>query len=807
MAERGFDGRRAHLEQWLKRGDQLRATVTPHSSKNQKEETNNNTLTRCRSLELLDDYKFAKRLDQSVSGALRRSYEFHDINHHDIIIHHGMNDDIETIRSSSVQRSTIPSGSDRRRYSSNERRNSSEKEKISLDREKQSSNDQYECDIGRRRDNSKYKSSLLVAERLEELLSKTNEIIQMERISRRKYKENSLTELSTNKLKVSSPSQRTIQTSATAYDDSLIKKFQRLDYNYTNDHDDIADEMKNITTLLGSPIGSNNSKSATSSSHHSIDHKSFAKKLFHEHDRSTEQSDDSYNKKLMQKPSTNDIANTRSHLNSEPTNGLYNVEDHEIGQQSTYCPADEIDGSTLANTSLALHQVNDGFFQNTCFEDVSSSSSNTLKSVKYIENADNSVNGNDEIDSRCDLPEMANMKELYELKSRILNGAHWRSQVLRKSTQDIFNKIATEITTMPNEQEQGDGVIATDAHPSIADPFYVQTSKVNNLIAKFQTHNTHKNDERHAEFVNDPANSESSEDDDDNQLEFKEKLQLKFNYLNNHQPHQQNEPPLFGPKPKQINTTKRYSDYNSHPPLSHAQAAYDTRYLIPKDAYFHDLPTKNHFDAAQNNQNIIENGLPSQPPAIIRHRNPLPYTMTSDAEILSNGQPPPLPKFLKNVYFNNNNLTQVSNFHKPLNDNPIEIPSDTTILSPPNREKLLTNRKFGPIPVTASTIDPEITRRNLKTIDKAQIERDNNINNDSGYSTKLSGSSHDIDFDLNGISVLPMNGNISANAQIPTNHNNGQPQQILSNGHRPPLIDSNSNEFMFSSNIGASSLV
>lgn len=737
LSERSCDNHRTHLEQWLKRGDQLRATVANHVTQKSSymSPRAGSTLTRSRSLENLDDGKFAKRLD--LSAALGRSCDLLDGNHHEVLVHHGMNDDIETGHSHSAHRSAVLSGSDCRRYSS-----SHERDKHST------SGGQYEPEDFIRRRHDKGKQS--VAERLEELLSKTNEIIQMERIVRRKYKEKSLNadyrdrvskHSTSDKYKLSPSSRREQHDSGLSmYDDGLMKICQGLDHNFSND--EIADEMKNITVQLGSSLGSGRSKSATSSSHRS--HQSFEPTTRHG--------------KKVDKHKELRMANEEYAASSYGGDGDYD-EDTQNDQRNA--PVNNGESHDMTN-------FNCGFFQNTCFDDVSSVSSNTLKSTKMGETVSNSVSGTDEFDGRCDLPAMADMKELYELKSRILNGTHWRSQVLRKSTQDVQR---TGNDTLPSFSLATSNAIPVTATVEVHDDPTKNAPRVENTIS--QTH------------------SEESSDEES----------------------QTGRPPTIGPKPISLPSTQTVdtpSTSTSRVPAP-LPSAYQTRYLIPKDAYFHELPVKREITSHRNDGiPSHENGLTLPP----RNRKPLAYT-NSDDEILTNSQPPPLimTNYLKNMNLNNNasngshamahaaspcvpdfrqTKTDYASFRMSMAINPsamksVPAPAPAPIpplATAPAHERLLSNRKFSAAPQVTplpSVIlcEPEtlpFTNRNGRE-NGGHVDHENNNQKEFNGNVRNIGNM--------------MNGSILCNG----NHSN------------QPTTRSTSSEFVFTNNVGASSLV
>lgn len=229
------------MDYWPKRNDPLRATVVPQMSTNNKDEMNNNTLSRCRSLEFLEDGKYK----QTGRGNLHRSFDLlMNQEQHEAIIHHD-----DTSKSSSIHLSTNTSESERK------------SKKYTLDFRERFANDTH--------------STLSDAESLEDFTNKTKEIIQMKRASRQQFKERTLNELrkpGDNPFLEFAP-----QLGSTLTADSMDDLRAYRSTHYPNDFDDISVEMRNITKLLSAsfiePLES--APSTSSSFYHSIDSKRF----------------------------------------------------------------------------------------------------------------------------------------------------------------------------------------------------------------------------------------------------------------------------------------------------------------------------------------------------------------------------------------------------------------------------------------------------------------------------------------------------------------------------------------------------
>lgn len=336
------------LDYWPKRNDPLRATVVPQLSKTNKDEMNNNTLSRCRSLEFLEDRNLADRKpDQVGKGNLHRSFDLlNNIERHKAIIHHNMTD-ADTSKSSSMQHSTNTSESGRK--------------------------SSKQCSLDFREKYGDTHSTISDAESLEDFSNKTKDIIQMKRASRQKFKERTMNELRTKMddsfLKY--PPNFSSTLTSNSIDD--LRNYHSP-HHYPNDFDDISVEMKNITKLLSaSLIEPLESAPSTSSSFYQRPDK-FQTKRFTLYDKDHVDRD---NEDLADEDVDDDDSSIKSELELNASNSF--------GSQST----------DKSRTQAKPFTAN-GFFQNTCFENRSSSSCDTLKSVELPKtNGQSNINGND----------------------------------------------------------------------------------------------------------------------------------------------------------------------------------------------------------------------------------------------------------------------------------------------------------------------------------------------------------------------------------------------------------------------------
>lgn len=340
------------FDYWPRRNDPLRATVVPQLSKCNKEEMNNNTLSRCRSLEFLEERKQTdKNGDHSGKGNLHRSFDLlNNTEQHEAVIHHSMLTDTETSKYSSLHPSTNTSDSGQKSLSK-----------------------QYTLDFREKFGDAAH-STLSDAESFEDFSNKTKEIIQLKRASRQKFKERTMKELRERQKVDDSFLKFPPNFSSTLTSNSIddLRDYHSTNH-YPNDFDDISVEMANITTLLSAsliePLES--TPSTSSSFYHSTDKLA---KRFTLYNKNTREEDD--------EEDDDDVSSIKSEL--------------ELDASNSY--ASKSTGKSVK--SVGHPPTTNGFFQNTCFENRSSSSCDTLKSVELPKmnlkiNGKANTNGND----------------------------------------------------------------------------------------------------------------------------------------------------------------------------------------------------------------------------------------------------------------------------------------------------------------------------------------------------------------------------------------------------------------------------
>lgn len=888
------DGQRQHLEQWLKRGDRTRATVAPHTTKSHKDQTNTNTLTRCRSLEMLDSNGFVESMKCTTPG-LSRSFDLLDS--HQVIVHRdaGQNDSDEHGHDDSDRNHSYMMDSDKEwQYHGSSKPASSDKDKISSisgDKQRLSSSEKdrnslegkSDSELSKRIKYMERQKGYSVAARLEELLCKTNEIIEMERTARRKSNEafsmlvpdkekasRRPNKQSGSELRVSSSS-RSSGAGFSGYESSLVNKFMQssLMSNPEFDDDDhadnssfkIAQEMEKITSsLLGREDPQHHNIQGTS------DNGPVSPEIAKEYSSKKEQ-----NAAREQEQEMSSVLSEGSHrsygIPDYPTrnrNGNYNGEvtivrpDHNDYMSSSsksgnsprmFSRNSEIMSSGSAGVELlaeATKSVNvlssfGGFYQNSGFDDDLSSSGNTLKvdgSRRSIYQIDGSAAL--DVDDRCELSEMANMKELNELKSRILNGAHWRSQ-LRKNGPEKEAIPDGNVGNAAPKIEVVENIVSKSA------PKLPIRSKVHDLVAKIQGSKNITNSEAPSYLIrnnttvgndqididdndNEEDESESSDEDEDDDIDFSHDVvdtverfgrdaganaaaPLKSaEFLYDAFRSQRQIPSIVNPKPIEFKSYAMNGEETtvgpshltvSHPITSYAQQpVIDTRYLIPKDAYFHELPNRSR--PSPITDKLPELAFPQQTngtngPSTLHGIDPRP-------SIVQPHQPSYHAMGHNQSIFSNQHIQQQNS----------RAPYIQHVTQLPQREKLLSNRKFL-APVAGQTPHhkpfgsyappvlggPSITIPSMSThfinIEQEQIERD--ANNDSGYSTRINGSlngpspslSGQTDPDLSAMELIATRNDVYRGAGVST--------------VQPTLNSISKLDRYYMTNIGASSLV
>ncbi len=788
------DEQRLNVEQWLKRGDRARATVSAHTQKSRKDETNTNTLTRCRSLELLDNNNLVDNIETLTSG-LRRSYgDILDIDTHQVIVHHdaesGTRSTHGTVRTDSDRRNSMLEFNKEWHNQELDKDKSSISDKIrisSSERDRNSLEDRSDSDLSKRIKKMELRSGISVAERLEELLSKTNEIIEMERSSRKVKSKDVFGVLNSQKSKRRIRGSEHLRVSASSNksssDGDVINQMRNQSKHYSELDDPafIAKEMEKITnSLLGHEHTETHSPVSPEIAKEFVSQKERNGHIDNEHERSSILSGSSY--RSVYGTELNKNGSSPSHLNHKnvkPTHSLQGM-----NESPSYIPSasrmpfnqSDVNGTSFSQNSNNSDVVDglSGFYQNNCFDDGNSSDGDTVKSEKHhgakagtgsSSIPDNKYQGTDvgslDIDDRCELSEMANMKQLNELKSRILNGAHWRNQVRKSSISEAttisddvrgnqVNGIATtyeikncEIKTLKSNQQT-----FADVHgaPTINASSEVATISATNGISYVDNHN----------------DSESSEDDDDefpsvsqfdsqniekslryldtlkpqivgNPQTSSSSLYVNQSYKVYGQPELPTSPPMYHlTKPQLCNGGSHISQSFKSP----VPKILDTRCLIPKDAYFHDLPNKHRLipiTDALPEINYSSNQMHQTSAG--RNRNPLPISMSIDesdfhSEAATHFPNTNLPSYGNMPPYNYQNSHQFTPNGLPSTFIDRQISIATTV---PEPEKLLTSRKFGSV-----NFDTELAMGSNYSIDQVQLERD--LNNDSGYSTKVSGS-------------------------------------------------------------------
>ncbi|XP_058459125.1 uncharacterized protein LOC131435349 [Malaya genurostris] len=722
------ENKRLHLEQWLKRGIAERSTG-PHNSKTKKDEANTNTLTRCRSLELLDDSEdiLADRI-KSSTPQFSRSIDFLDSQdrlsenkHPDFSDHFESSNNSNMKNHSEVdepsrraplrkfdadrhhlngsKRSSSISQSGRDSYYYSDKDNDKEKNNVIYQNRVPSSaygdnSSKEERKISSSAGSSSYdhkNEKAKVTERLEELLSKTKKILELEKMTKKTHSDNKYI-LALDRLK------------DIHHCDSSPQVYQQgsMKHDTSSNGYDIAHEMEKITQSLlpAAPVSPEISKDISTRKERNYKNPGGP---VGESTGSTPHSTMSPSSSLLGGNKTLLMSIHPDAISAHMTSTNFMEVMSEITSNQDSEQENHVD-------SVNAPMIN-GFYANNCFEDIPSSSNTTIKSApnhsrkkqKEQENDDcNDSDEDDEVDDsedqqtkkidqenqeedwesddQCDLSDMANLAQLKELKSRILNGTNWRSQVLQKSVHDLFQKVA-DVEDSIVQQSNSD---SNDAN--LADN--TEQNRVQYIISKLQNSTIEQVDppKGHTSLSHDDNYSDTSEEEDD--LEC-----------------------VDGPTPladRPITAKSLIEMYEKALPKAENQpvAAIRQQFFIPKDAYFHELPNKpkpplkppdltSHFShQTHTDQTALS--------IHARSRNPLPSYL-NDNEIFNSNQNPynlssrlnPSHQSTPALYYPSHSPQfMASNEHIPPYHSPHYTPHH------PVQEKLLTSRKYINPPAT-----------------------------------------------------------------------------------------------------------
>ncbi|XP_055383300.1 uncharacterized protein LOC129613327 [Condylostylus longicornis] len=908
------DGRRLHLEQWLKRGDPHRLTTGGHHSKSRKNAENANTLTRCKSLELLGEH-------QENFSKMPNSKSVEILDETQIIIHRDADhqQSNENIHNSLINNRKM-------------NQNSSERSRSSGDR----------MESGHLFSKTGPQN---VSQRLEQLLAKTNEILEMEKKARRRNKE-ALIPVGPNI--VNSSKKKVGKNCTSLYNPDITEKLKHLNLNnpsqnsqikYPNlnnsnkNQEYIENAMKKITSSLANEtdeamkFGDGTSKSFSPDvdiKDFPISQKELDRKCDQEHEKSSilsssshknpssigsgyipdfsqtynnqlrvsrnsksGTSDNSHSSKLTatqatHEPNTDilenpiikpkeggDVANRKfknlisalkkdyhstkdaieSQIRAQSIENASSEEEDEDEDELSIdhyeneelhnlesCSEDDgdVDGSDYRHrdhfynpnelSEIDSKALNLGFFKNDSFQDVicqpidSVSSENQHRTTQFGLADETS-------------PESTKTNQLNEFKKRLSSGSNWKSQMLRK-TQQILN-----LNGFGNENVNEDPKNSTNGivkkieirnseiktlkpNPTGA----LKRSKVQELVAKIQG--------KDSQYIAESQKNGHTDENDENfetdhiyqrlpsaynSSEKKDNPNFKSDY-NCGKPHFQEQ--------AQQNSTQHFvhlqSNFENNLRMSNSgEFNYNPRTIIPKDAYFHELPNKNHLRpicdklpekqllnfssnsprTAAINDNYIHNVSPTL--LASRTRNPLPYNMTTGdySNISQIGQDLCIEK---SSYRNYTNLLPtertinpiVTHIHQHKQNMAIPMPAVRHFINHQHNQqpdKLIGIKKFvlsspsfdcdynpnsnyGQTHSSEQHLQSQAKQHqhlsvstDIITPEQAQFERD--LSNDSGFSTKIGGSSLGPSPSLSGnndYSIIQRNGSTS----ILHNHSN-----------------------------------
>ncbi|XP_052873119.1 uncharacterized protein LOC128278430, partial [Anopheles cruzii] len=675
------ENKRLHLEQWLKRGIAERSTTTTSgggggggaghplqhtNSKTKKDEANTNTLTRCRSLELLDDHEdihhhhLQAQQSTPVAGTVSsiptkqlfssRSIDFLDATGSTV-------DEEAHLRllqygSATGHQSDAFGGSSQHSNMKNHSDAASETPPLPpLARRNRSASVCYSSD----KDNDREKPASLapqpqpttsghqgksekakVTERLEELLSKTKRILELEKLTKATGPGSPpvATARSDNRYILALDKLRDIH----HYDPPLAGTAGGRGHSPGAAGYDIAQEMEKITKSLLPATALDTAAAPVSPE--------IAKDITTCKERPTAV----YGLALAYGPPVCSTSKSGSPF-------VVDEEESHLGR-TNFGQAESPGTGVVVN----------GFYSNSCFADETLPSSSCNTTIKRNPGTDpeeedspdeegeeeqdsdrgDDDDGDDQRDSesdRADLSAMANLAELKELKSRILNGTNWRSQVLQKSVQELLREDRTQDESpMAEDRTSGD------------DPT-TDTNRVRYIISKLQQSvagGGHSNppplaqcedfsdsseDEGEEEEHHD-GNGEAEEDDDDEEC-VDGPLPVGRHHSDGGTTTTITIPGAatgkveigIGTAKSLIQMYEQSSSSSSAAASGPSFKALPTIQGIPKDAYFHDLPRKPALGATDRDED-------TPPPMALasRSRNPLPSYLLQEAELFQQHQ-------------------------------------------------------------------------------------------------------------------------------------------------------------------------
>ncbi|XP_058829962.1 uncharacterized protein LOC131689125 [Topomyia yanbarensis] len=716
------ENKRLHLEQWLRRGITERSTGH-HNSKTKKDEANTNTLTRCRSLELLDGSEdiLTDRI-KSSTPQFSRSIDFLDSQDHK---HPDYSDHFESSNNSNMKNHSEVDESSRRtplrKFDAERHQLNGSKRSSSVS---QSGRDSYYCSD---KDNDKEKNNVIyqnrvpssayedtsskeerkisssagsssydhknekikVTERLEELLSKTKKILELEKMTKKKHSDNKYI-LALDRLK----DIHHYDSSPQVYQQTSSKR------DSTNHGYDIAQEMEKIAQSLlpAAPVSPEISKDIST-----------RKERNYRHPGGPTGGSTGSTPHSTMSPSSSLLGGNKTHLMSIHPDAMsaHMTSTNFIEVMSEIASNQDSEQEQLHVDSVNAPMVN-GFYANNCFEDIPSSSNTTIKSAPNHsrkkqkeqegeecadsdeddeeEEADDNQDEEDgnqenqeedwESDDQCDLSDMANLAQLKELKSRILNGTNWRSQVLQKSVHDLFQKVSDPENSVVQQTNSDSNEV------ELADS--AEKNRVKYIISKLQNSTIQQVDppKGHAPLAQDDNYSDTSEEDDLDCVDG---------------------PPPLADRP--ITAKSLIEMYEKALPKVENQpvAAIRQQFFIPKDAYFHELPNrpKPPLKPPDLTSHLSHPTLQDQIPLSThaRSRNPLPSYL-NDNEIFHSNQ---------NSYTQDNPSSRFTQSHQStpalyypsqspqfMNGNDYLSSYNSPHYAPqlPVQEKLLTSRKY-----------------------------------------------------------------------------------------------------------------
>lgn len=462
------EDKKLYLRSWLKRGVLQRASLAPGKISAKEYELNTGTLTRSRSLEIVDADEpiFKGDIKTSTPAGLSRSVDL--LNCHNVTVHRedemsdlrpesSLNSNAKNHPESDREKNSTFMSSDKEHAHSYRKESSVEKSsshpsdsrrtskfKISKEpksykyklKEHKKEDHKYEDDSLNNSDieSAKYNDDLhtsLVTKRLEKLLLETKNMLEKEKVFQKLRKKDELYLTPDNYIKK-------LRTGHMLSRDRLIEHLEATQLKSFDDRTrNIEKEMEFITKTLCDRSSVREFREFSKEKELPVDSQKNTNKNNNHCESGSEEEDDDINLSDANEELVDDINEIAGHTNyTVSTKFSKNIQEPESSNE-------DADSQVEVETAEQINrQMMNGFFTNAEFAETrhQSSSSSQQSPATVRETPDicrTSSSGDNRSMKTSEYTNALNIKELNELKNRILNGTNWRSNVLKKSADEV----------------------------------------------------------------------------------------------------------------------------------------------------------------------------------------------------------------------------------------------------------------------------------------------------------------------------------------------------------------------------------